>query len=364
MQSKLSRKMKIFSPEKLFGFFSLSVIVILILLGSGCARKTVAPDTEVSLSNTTFSFDQGTYPSDIGLFPKYRITAGDVLDVLFQIRREKVDNFPISLYHTVSVKFVDLPELNEEQEVLPNGKIHLPYLGGVQVEGKTASELENELKERYSNILRDPELYVTIPDFNARIRQLRNDLRTSPRGLSKLVNVRPDGYATFPIIGEKPVAQKTVSHVNEMIEEEYQKVLPGMQADLFLHEKAGSVLYVTGEVANPGRYEIDKPITTIEALATAGGATPNAELRDVVVFRKHEGRRVARSLNLSDITSVKREGASFYLKPDDLVYVPQTRISSVAQLMQQLSQIVLFSGWSYGLGDDVDWIGPNPEETD
>lgn len=327
----------------------------------GCARKppAIEPGCEAPLTSTTFSFDQGTYPSELDLFSKYRIAPGDILDVIFQIRRQKVDRFPITLYHTIRVQFVDMPQLSETQEVLPNGTIILPYVGEVKVLGKTPKELQEELTERYSDQLRDPQLYVTVQNFNARIDQLREDLMTAPRGLSKLVTVRPDGYAMFPLIGEMLVARETLTRVNEMIQKRYEDYLPGLKADLFLHEQSGSVIYVLGQVREPGAYEIKKPVTALQSVALAGGYTPQAELRSVIVFRQHEERRIARSLNLKDVTGVKRDSAFFYLRPDDIVYLPETRISTLAQLMRDIADITMFEGWSYGIGDQVDWVGPN-----
>jgi polysaccharide export outer membrane protein len=85
-------------------------------------------------------------------YPRYRISAGDVLDVLYQIRTwiEK-PSFQIATDHTVAVKFVYTPELNTEQLVRPNGMITLPYLGDIYVVGKTPKELEKELTKALLN---------------------------------------------------------------------------------------------------------------------------------------------------------------------------------------------------------------------
>lgn len=336
-----------------------ALAVLGVLCGCRSHQPSIAPDCEVPLTSTTFSFDQGTYPSELDLFNKYRIAPGDILDVIFQIRRQKVKHFPITLYHTINVKFVDMPQLNETQEVLPNGTIVLPYLGEVYVLGKTPKELRQELIRMYSKELRNPELYVTVQNFNARIDQLRADLMTAPRGLSKLVTVRPDGYAMFPLIGEVLVARETLSNVNQMIQVKYEEYLPGLKADLFLHEQAGSVVYVVGEVLDAGAYEIQKPVTVLQAIALAGGYSRQAELRNVIVFRQHEERRIARALNLKEVTGVRRDSAFFYLRPDDIVYLPRTRVATLAQLMREIADIAMFDGWGYGIGDNVDWVGPN-----
>lgn len=335
----------------------LNIIIFIIMLFFflcifGCSHNNkLSEDCEIHFDQTTFSFDQGTYPSDLDLFNKYRIAPGDVLDILFQIQRREFDNFHITLYHTISVKFVDIPELNETQEVLPNGNIVLPYLGEVHVTGKTPSELQEELKEKYSSILRDAELYVTVPDFDARIKQLRNDLHTSPRGLSKLVNVRPDGQATFPLIGNFSVANKTLDQINEILQKEYSDYLPGMQADLFLHEQSGSVVYLLGEVQEPGTYDIMRPVNVIEALSRAGGYSPKADLERVIVFRRHEKKQIARSLNIKKLLNLDQSQSFFYVRPDDVVYVPKTSIGSTGELMRQIADVILFNGWGASIGD-------------
>jgi len=338
-----------------FLFFLILFVAVPILFSCSPTAK-LPSDCEVPFEKTTFSFDQGTYPSDLNLFLEYRISPGDVLDVFYQIMRIKKEDLPIDLYHTIAVKFVDVPELNEEQEVLPDGTIVLPYVGQVPVVGKTIGELTEELKYKYSRVLRDPELYVTVPNFYARIEQLRHDLHTAPRGLSKLITVRPDGHVTFPLIGDHLVANKTIQQVIEMIQEDYNNFLPGMKVDVFLHSQTGSVIYVLGEVEKPGAYKILRPINCLEAMTIAGGYTSNAELRSVIAFRKYEKRIIARSLNLKDLTMLKDQSPFFYLGPDDILFVPKTRLASLAELMRQIADVFLFDSWSAGITESVNFI--------
>ena len=341
---------------------SIYIMILLVAVSSffGCSKNTQVPsDDEVHFKSTTFSFDQGTYPSDIDLFMEYRVKPGDVMDILFQIRTWKPkEKFEIDISHTVGVKFLDAPELNEEQLVLPNGCIVLPYLGEVKVIGKSIPELTAELKGRYNGILRDPELYVTVPEFHARIKELKHDLHTAPRGLSRLVTVRPDGYVTFPLIGNFFVAHRTIPEINEMMNKEYGEYLPGLHVDLFLHKHGGAVITLLGEVNEPGMYNIMRPITVIESLALAKGQTSDAKLESVIVFRRHERRIVARKLNLHNRFELNASDEFFYLRPDDVVYIPRRRIAELAEIMQEIADIALFRGWYFGysINDRVDWI--------
>lgn len=351
---------------RLLYVFNLLLVVVIVV---GCAEKdTLSVGSELPLSRTTFSFDQGTYPSDVDLFKDYRVQPGDELDILFQIRTWKAqDTFEIEISHTLSVKFVDVPEWNEEQLILPNGCISLPHLGLVNVVGKTIPELTAELEEKYSKILLEPDIYITVPEFRSRIKELKRDLHTAPRGLSRLVTVRPDGHVTFPLLGDFFVGQKTIPEVNTLLNKEYEEYLPGLHVDLFLQESSGSVVYIMGEVAKPGTYRTDRPITAFEALTKAGGFTNEARLKNIIVFRKHERKIIATRLNLKNQLTLKKNAAFFFLRPDDLVYVPRRKLASWAQTMNEIADVLMFNGWStgYSLGDDVDWVGPNdPDDFD
>jgi polysaccharide export outer membrane protein len=333
----------------------LILVLSIVFFLSGCAPKYLPEDFEKPYQRTTYSFDQGMYPSDQDLFLEYKIQPGDVLDVMFQIKAQPQETFVIDLYHQIKVVYPDLPELNTEQKIMPTGHIILPYIGQVKVEGLTLQEATNLLEEKYQYVLLDPQVSVSVTNMDVRIEQIRRDLMTAPRGLSKLVNVRPDGFATFPLIGNFFVAHKSIDQVNVLIQQEYQDYLPGMQADLYLHEQAGSAVYVLGEVNDPGTYTIKKPINLIQAITMAGSFTQDAKLETVVLFRKHEQKLIARRVNLENLLTLKDSEAFFFLKPEDIVYVPKTHISSLAVLIQQIADIALFRGWSIG-GGTFQWM--------
>ncbi len=336
-------------------FQTCCICLVLVLAAGGCGgQKALSEAPEIVMEETTFSFDQGTYPSQMQLFPEYRIVPGDVLDVLFQIRTwQKKDAFTLAVDHTVSVKFVHAPELNETQQIQPDGKISLPYIGEIYVLGKTVTELTDELKASYGNVLRDAEIYVTVPEFRSRIKELKKDLHTAPRGLSRLVTVRPDGYATFPLTGDVFVAQRSLPEVKKDLDALYDGILPGLHVDLFLEQHAGSMLYVLGHVNNSGVYRIAKPVSVVEAIAMAGGKKPGARVNDIIVFRRHENKLVAKHLNLEKMLSPKDGIRFFYLRPDDVVYVPERRMAKLAQIMREVREVFFFRGWGIGIDGEL-----------
>lgn len=289
---------------------------------------------------TTLSID-----SSVPVFDRYQLAPGDVLDVVYNLERNSRETFPITLYHTLSVRFVNLPDLDQRQEVLPDGTISLPYLGRYAVEGKTVDALTRELESAYDDILRDPGIYVAIENFNARVEQVRRDLRTSARGLSKLVTVRPDGRATFPLVGTYEVVGRTVEDVHDQLADAYQAYMPGLNLDLFMHEQTGTNVYVVGEVNDPGQYQVKRPVNLVQAVALAGGYTRQGAVSDVLVFRRSgDEQLVAHRFDMQDMGRFGAHAINFYLQPEDILLVPRSRVSSFAQLMREISDIAFFRG--------------------
>jgi len=372
------------------GFSIVALLGAALGVASCATNGTLKTGEEIEIGRTTFSEDM---TSEYKVFPDYRISPGDVLDVLYQVKSwEEQPEFKIAVDHVVSVRFIHYPELNETQRVRPDGNVSLAYLGSVRVIGKTVEELTASLKEQYAEHLKDPELYIVLEEFRGAIKELKADLKTAPRGLSRLVTVRPDGYATFAMLGDIYVAGHTVPVIAEVLGERYQAILPGLSADLFLEKHSGSLIYVFGEVNAPGSYQILRPTSIFEAVAMAGSVQSSARVDSAIIFRQKKDKLLATRINLKSLmmprklkerqvetiadvseteeafSVLKGEGrverseyqladnGMFYLYPDDIVYIPRRRLNSAAEIMREVGDIFLFRGWGLSFDDTFDVI--------
>ena len=342
-----------------------------LLVAVGCAQTRVNELTvgeEMVVGRTTFAAD--VHEDAYAMFADYRVVPGDVLDVLYKVTTwVEETEFHVAIDHVMSVKFVNHPELNETQQVRPDGRISLPYLGSVRVVGKTVEELSEDLRAQYAEHIRDPDLYIVMEAFRGAINEFKRDLHTAPRGLSRLTTVRPDGYATFAMVGDVHVVGRVIPEINEELNRRYREILPGLSVDLFLEKHLGSRIYVFGEVHQPGAFQILRPTSILEALALAGSVNRSARIDSILVLRQQADRVVATRLDLRETmmpTRARRQtddsdgmtrypvakGRIFYLRPDDVVFVPSRPLSTAAQISREVADVLFFRGWGFSIDLD------------
>lgn len=76
-------------------------------------------------------------------YPRYKIEAGDVFDIAFELS----------------------PEFNQTVTVQPDGFITLRAAGDLHVAGQTVPELTQTIRTSYSKILHEPLISITLKDF-------------------------------------------------------------------------------------------------------------------------------------------------------------------------------------------------------
>jgi polysaccharide export outer membrane protein len=105
-------------------------------------------------------------------------------------------------------------------------------------------------------------------------------------------------------------------------------------------------------VRDAGAFEIDAPITFIEALALAGGLDEGAKSNALAVIRVEGDEFVASLYQSKSILAAKADQPATigFLLPGDIVFVPQTGLSSAAEVSRQVQDLIGFSGYSGSFG--------------
>jgi polysaccharide export outer membrane protein len=95
--------------------------------------------------------------------------------------------------------------------------------------------------------------------------------------LSLKFAVDSDGTITYPFLQRIPVQGKTLREVEQVIQEGLRAgYVLRAQVSVAIAEFRSRSIFVLGEVRNPGKYNIDGPVTLLEVIAKAGSFTPTA----------------------------------------------------------------------------------------
>ena len=168
---------------------------------------------------------------------------------------------------------------------------------------------------------------------------------------SKEIGVmKPDGYTSFPYLGEMQVAGRTMAAVSEGLNQKYESVMQGLNVNLSLQQAAGSIIYVLGEVNEPGGYKIERPVTALEAISLAGGYKSSARLEEVVALRRLTEQVKAHRIDLVKALTLAEQ--QFFLQPDDVLFVPKSTLYANSEIAQQITDVLLFRGWGVSISYD------------
>jgi polysaccharide export outer membrane protein len=270
--------------------------------------------------------------------PEYRMGPGDVVEVVYHIQYDKVDApYKLQVQDRINVVFAFHPQFNSSAIVRSDGKISLPMLGDVAVEGQTPADVAANLKKLYSRYIISPTLSVSLEESNVKIDELKKAITTAPRGQSKIAPVSPDGKLGFPIVGTVQAAGLTVAQLEKELNDRYKASVQNLHVNVILNEIHYSRCFVAGEVERPGAYEIPMREPLLAVLARAGSFKKTGDLSEVVIFR-YDGleRAIAIKVDLSQATDNALAATNILVHPADIIYVPKGAIDNLNDWIEKI----------------------------
>lgn len=140
--------------------------------------------------------------------------------------------------------------------------------------------------------------------------------------LTKQVIVRPDGFISFPLIGDIDVNGKSVDQLRVVIQDKIAEFVPDAPVSVILMQVGNPKVYVVGKVNRPGMYVMGHSMTVTQALALAGGLNAFANENSIQIVRMVDGRQQAIPFEYSKIVSGKNLESNIVLKPRDTIVIP------------------------------------------
>jgi polysaccharide export outer membrane protein len=139
---------------------------------------------------------------------------------------------------------------------------------------------------------------------------------------SSEVLVRPDGYISFPLVGNLRVAGKSVPEITDEIAANLEKFIPDPVVNVTVRALNGNMVYVLGKVARPGVFSMSSQVDVAQALAMAGGMSPYAAANKVRILRRKGDSQIAIPFAYGDIEKGENLEQNILLQAGDVVVVP------------------------------------------
>lgn len=169
--------------------------------------------------------------------------------------------------------------------------------------------------------------------------------------LTTEVAVRPDGYLTFPLVGDVWAVDKTPRQVAAELQTLLAEFIVNPQVTVIVTQFRTLHVQVLGEVRQSGYYQLKAGARLAEVLALAGGPTAAADLSSVAITRYvlDEGgveRSVVLQVDVSQFLTAGTLAANPLIESGDTIFVPPAGTVAIFGEVRQPA--------SYSLGKGMD----------
>jgi protein involved in polysaccharide export with SLBB domain len=167
--------------------------------------------------------------------------------------------------------------------------------------------------------------------------------------LNKTVTVQPDGRIMLPLLAPQMAAGRSAPQLEQALAQAYASQL--LRPDVTVVVRAQPLkVFVGGEVAKAGVYDMPGDMDALRAIIEAGGFQDTAKKSQVVIIRRgHDGRPMMRTVNLDRAFRDAGHADLVPLRRFDIIFVPKTGLAEVGVFMTQLRNALPVS-FSYAFG--------------
>lgn len=259
-------------------------------------------------------------------------------------------DYKVGPHDVLDIKVFEEPELSRENlRVSTQGKITMPLIGQVLVDGLSTRKIETLLQIRYrqAGILKNPQVSAHIKEFrgswvlilgavNAPGRYPMEGNERLMEMLAKAGGIKFDEKGDIaankirilrPVLegkGKKPQPVSMEIDLESMTRGDRPEYNLPMQHSDVVYVPEAPRFFITGEVMKPGYYKIkDRDISVVEAVTMAGGLTRIAAGNRTRLVRLKDGKEITVKIPVEDILDGDKS-ADVIVQPNDVIVVPQS----------------------------------------
>jgi polysaccharide export outer membrane protein len=241
-------------------------------------------------------------------------------------------NYTLDTGDVISVVVLRHEQFSGEYTVPPDGNVVFPGVGNLQVRGQTLQGLAEMLRERLSQRLRNPEVFVSLKQARPQLVFVEGQLNrpgahpiqpgwrvADAIAAAEGLKILPERTVATLIRGDQtmPIDLPAILHRGD--QRTNYLLQPG---DLLsVQQKPAIRVAILGEVKRPGNYDLDADSRVMHAIAQAEGVTEFAALKRAFIDR--QGTIIPFDLYRASVQGDTTESNNPPLQDGDVIVVPQ-----------------------------------------
>ena len=251
----------------------------------------------------------------------------------------------------LSIRVLQAPELVDKPVRIDlNGNIELPYIGRVRAAGSTIELLKTDLESRFTSIVREPQLTISVEEFRSQPVSILGAVNTPGvhqiRGKKTLVEVlslagglRQDAGNSIKITRHLEWGRIPLSSAIEDSSKQFSIATIDLRAlmeakdptvnilvlpDDVISVPRAEMVYVVGEVTRTGGFVLNEreSMSLLEALSLAGGLNHEAAPQSARILRIKVGSTDRTEIPINVKKILTGQAQDVQLLPEDIFFIP------------------------------------------
>jgi polysaccharide export outer membrane protein len=241
-------------------------------------------------------------------------------------------NYTLDTGDVISVVVLRHEQFSGEYTVPPDGNVVFPGVGNLQVRGQTLQGLAEMLRERLSQRLRNPEVFVSLKQARPQLVFVEGQLNrpgahpiqpgwrvADAIAAAEGLKILPERTVATLIRGDQTMPIDLPAILYRGDQRTNYLLQPG---DLLsVQQKPTIRVAILGEVKRPGNYDLDADSRVMHAIAQAEGVTEFAALKRAFIDR--QGTIIPFDLYRASVQGDTTESNNPPLQDGDVIVVPQ-----------------------------------------
>jgi len=251
-----------------------------------------------------------------------------------RVSAQSAADYVIGAQDVLTIQVFDQADLGGKYTVEADGTFGFPLIGRVKAGGLTLRSFEGELKTKLADgYFKNPQVTVAVEQYRSQRVFVNGEVRmpgpvpltggmTLIEALSRAGSTLPTASGEVSVV-RPPQTSAGVIDTSAAGAEMFRASIRDLESGVLkqnielrdgdqIYVPRAEMIYVFGQVKNPGSYGIQKDTTVLQALSLAGGVTPNGAMGRIEIVRIVNGETKTVKPKLSDV-----------VLPGDTIKVPE-----------------------------------------